>query len=184
MLNYFADSFTLVKGLLIGSIFGFLLQRSKVTRFNVIINQFLLKDFTMMKVMLSAIVVGSFSLFAAQWFGLIENIFMPHSSIIAVIVGGLFLGVGLAISGYCPGTTFAAIGQGSKDGLFAAIGLFVGAGLYAELHNWFSNSLFKGYVADASSIYGLLGVSPWILIVPLIIFSGLFFFWLDKKKAN
>lgn len=181
MLNYFADPSILLKGLLIGSIFGFLLQQGKVSRFNVIINQFLLKDFTMIKVMLSALVVGTGALYSAHALGFIDIIFMPHSSTIAVLVGGLFLGAGLAISGYCPGTTFVAVGQGSKDGIFAAIGLFAGAGLYAELHNWFDLKLFKGAVANITTLPQLLGMSNWIFITLFVLISTTFLFLIRKK---
>lgn len=182
MLNYFANIVTLIKGLAIGFIFGYLLQRAKVSRFNVIINQFLLKDFTMLKVMGAAIASGTIALYSAKSFGLIKNIPMPHSSLIAVLIGGLFLGVGLAISGYCPGTTFAAIGQGSKDAIFAAIGLCVGAGIYAEMHNWFQYSIFKGHTANTSKLSELIGISNWKFIAILLI--SLFVITLFTKKIN
>lgn len=184
MLNYFADPIILLKGLLIGSVVGFILQQGKVTRFNVIINQFLFKDFTMIKVMLSALVVGTISLYSAHALGFIDIIFMPHSSTIAVLVGGLVLGTGLAISGYCPSIAFAAIGQGSKDAIFAAIGLFAGAGLYAELHNWFNLKLFKGAVANITTLPQLLGISNWIFIILFSIISIIFLFYINNSINN
>lgn len=181
MLNYFADPIVLLQGLLIGTIFGFLLHQTKVSKFNKIINQFLLKDFTMIRVMISAIITGIIILYSAYYLGFINIIPMPHSSTISVIVGGLILGIGLAISGYCPGTTFAAIGQGSKNAIFAAVGLFIGAGIYAELHKWFESNLFQNAIANITTLPQIFKLSPSIFIL-LFITLLISFLYLIKNK--
>lgn len=181
MLNYIATPSVLLTGLLIGIAFGFLLQAANISKFNKIIGQFLLKDFTMLKIMISAIIAGIVILYSTYGLGFIKNIPMPHSSTISIVVGGLIFGVGLAISGYCPGTTFVAIGQGSKDAIFAAIGLFLGGGIYAELHKWFTVKLFHNAPANVSTLPQLLGMSPILFIILFIILLSSFLYFIRKK---
>ena len=146
----FAPWTELLSGLLVVTVFGFLLRKAYVTRFPVIVGQLLLKDFTVMKVMMTAIAFGSLGIYL-----------LPHSSLLidptplagALIGGGIF-GVGMAVMGFCPGTGIGALADGSRDMWFGVLGMIVGAGIYAEL----STALNFG-VGDQSTLEDVLGVS-------------------------
>ena len=128
----------LFAGVIFGLVFGFLLQKGGVGKYNVLVGQLLLQDFTVAKVMLTAIVVGMVGIFALHHFAKV-NLHIKPTRIGSNIIGGLLFGAGFALIGYCPGTAAAALGQGSWDALFGMAGLVAGSWIFAE----FSASLKK-----------------------------------------
>jgi hypothetical protein len=125
----------LITGALFGLVFGFLLQKGGVGKFNVLIGQLLLQDWTVAKIMLTAIVVGMIGVFPLHHFAKV-NLHIKPTRIGANIIGGLMFGAGFALMGYCPGTAAAALGQGSWDALFGMAGLIAGSWMFAELSGW------------------------------------------------
>ena len=121
----------LLTGVVFGLAFGFLLQRGGVGKFNILIGQLLLQDFTVAKVMLTAIVVGMVGIFTLHHFAKV-NLDIKPTRIGSNIIGGLLFGAGFALLGYCPGTAAAALGQGSWDALFGMAGLVAGSWIFAE----------------------------------------------------
>ncbi|MEO5719117.1 MAG: DUF6691 family protein [Chthoniobacterales bacterium] len=127
--------FALVAGL----IFGFLLQKGGAAKFNVLVGQLLLQDWTVAKIMLSAIIVGMLGIYPLHRAGKV-NLHLKPTRLGPNIMGGLIFGAGFALIGYCPGTAAAALGQGNFDALFGMTGLVVGSYLYAELSGWLKRS--------------------------------------------
>ncbi|MHB8057994.1 MAG: DUF6691 family protein [Desulfuromonadaceae bacterium] len=125
----------LIAGALFGLVFGFLLQKGGVGKFNVLIGQLLLQDWTVAKVMLTAIVIGMIGVFTLHHFAKV-NLHIKPTRIGANIIGGLLFGAGFALMGYCPGTAAVALGQGSWDTLFGMGGLIAGSWIFAELSGW------------------------------------------------
>lgn len=121
----------LLGAVLFGLAFGFLLQKGGVGKYHILIGQLLLQDFTVVKVMLTAILVGMVGIFTLHRFGKV-NLHIKPTRVGPNIIGGLVFGAGFALIGYCPGTVAAALGQGNYDGLFAMAGLILGSYLYAE----------------------------------------------------
>jgi uncharacterized protein len=115
----------------IGMAFGFLLQKGGVGKFNILIGQLLLQDFTVTRIMLTAIIVGMIGVFTLHHFAKV-NLHVKPTRIGPNIIGGLLFGAGFALLGYCPGTAAAALGQGSWDALFGMAGLVVGSWIFAE----------------------------------------------------
>ena len=132
----------LMAGMLFGLAFGFLLQKGGVGKFNVLIGQLLLQDFTVAKVMLTAIVVGMIGVLTLHHFGKV-NLHLKPTRIGANIIGGLLFGAGFALLGYCPGTVAVALGQGSWDALFGMAGLVAGSWVFAELSGWSKRTVEK-----------------------------------------
>lgn len=136
MLERFREkrSMRLVTALVVGLLFGFLLDKGGATEFDVLVNQLLLRDFTVLKIIFSAIVVGSLGFHLLVNRGLVNpsiKPFKPKSQ----IIGGLVFGVGFALLGYCPGTLVGAIGGGSVHAIFGAIGMVAGSSLFAHLYS-------------------------------------------------
>lgn len=121
----------LILGFLFGIIFGFLLQKGGVAKYHILLGVLLLEDFTVIKVMVSAIIVGMIGVFTLHRMGIVELHIKP-TRFAANIIGGLLFGVGFALLGYCPGTGAAALGQGNYDAIAGIIGLLAGSYLYAE----------------------------------------------------
>ncbi|APV52076.1 hypothetical protein BWI17_21845 [Betaproteobacteria bacterium GR16-43] len=116
--------------ILFGAAFGALLHRGRVTDYDTILGQFRLRDYTVVKVMLTAIVVGGIGVFALVQLGFAKY-HVRDANMLATILGAAIFGVGMVLYGYCPGTGLAAIGTGSVHALVGAVGMIAGAILYA-----------------------------------------------------
>ncbi len=133
----------IISALIFGLAFGFLLQKGGVGKYHILLGQLLLQDWTVVKVMMTAVVVGMLGIFALHHFAKV-NLHIKPTRLGPNIIGGLVFGAGFALIGYCPGTGAAALGQGSWDALFGMAGLAGGSYIYAEfsgvlrgtLENW------------------------------------------------
>ncbi len=128
----------LVVETLIGFGFGFTLERAGFGRAQKLAAQFYGSDMTVFKVMFSAIVTAMLGLVVISGLGLADFKAVADSASSAtylwpMIVGGLALGVGFIVSGYCPGTSWVAMASGKLDGLATVAGVVVGQVIYAEL---------------------------------------------------
>jgi len=130
----------LILGLLFGVIFGFLLQKGGVGKFNVLIGQLLLVDYTVVKIMLSAVVVGMIGIHFMHQKGWVELHIKP-TRYLSNIIGGLIFGVGFALAAYCPGTGAAALGQGNFDAIAMMVGMVGGSYLFAEASGWIGRNV-------------------------------------------
>ncbi|UWQ05498.1 YeeE/YedE family protein [Aliiroseovarius crassostreae] len=121
----------IILALVIGALFGFVLDRIGATNPTVLIRMLSLRALGLMKAILLAIGVGSILMFGGQMVGLID---VGHMSVktayLGVFVGGLLLGAGWAMSGFCPGTGVCAAATGRKDALFFILGGLLGAAAY------------------------------------------------------
>ncbi|CAN5565507.1 YeeE/YedE thiosulfate transporter family protein [soil metagenome] len=125
-----------------GVAFGFLLQKGGVGKYNVLVGQLLLQDWTVAKVMMTAIVVGMIGIFVLHRFARV-NLHIKPTRLGANIIGGLVFGAGFALIGYCPGTAAAALGQGSWDAMFGMVGLVAGSYLYAHFSGTLKETIEK-----------------------------------------
>jgi hypothetical protein len=133
----------LIQGLFFGLVFGFLLQKGGVTKYDVIVGQLLLKDFTVLKIMLTAVLVGMTGIYTMKWLGWVE-LYPKSGSLGMNVIGGLIFGAGFAILGYCPGTIAGAVGNGYLDALLGGVaGIMLGAGLFAALYPWLNEGVLK-----------------------------------------
>ena len=122
---------TIFLALIIGGLFGFVLDRIGATNPTVLGRMLALVNLGLMKAILLAIGLGSILMFAGQMVGLVD---VGHMSVktayIGVFVGGLLLGTGWAIGGYCPGTGLAGAAGGRRDALYFIAGGLLGAAAY------------------------------------------------------
>ena len=132
----------LILGALFGIVFGYLLQKGGVAKYHVLLGILLLEDFTVVKVMMTAIVVGTVGIFMMYSMGLAKLHIKP-TRYAANIIGGLLFGIGFAFLGYCPGTGAAALGQGNYDAILGVIGLLLGSYLFAEMSGWLNKTVMK-----------------------------------------
>lgn len=128
----FDDPIKLLLGLVTGVIFGFLLQKGQVAKFQVILGQLLLKEWTVVKIMGTAVAVGTIGVNILVALGL-ASLHIQTASIARVVVGGALFGVGMAIFGLCPGTSVAACGEGHRDAMVGVVGMLCGAAAYVAL---------------------------------------------------
>ena len=156
-------------GFAAGIFFGFLLQKGGMTTYDVIIGQLLLTDFTVVKIMLTAMATGMVGVHFLRSLGLAELHPKP-GSLGSTAVGGLIFGAGFAILGYCPGTVAGAVGQGSLDALFGGVvGILLGAGLFSELFPRLNETVLnKGHFGEVTWPQ-LLKVHSWAIVFPVAV---------------
>ena len=167
-------------GLATGVIFGFLLQKGRVLRYEKQVSALLLKDMTIFKFMLSAIVVGMFGVLALQDMGLIT---LNHKAmnVGGVLLGGALFGIGWAVMGYCPGTSVGAMGEGRWPAIFGVIGMVVGAGMYAEMYPFFKSTVLAWSDLGKVGLPEVLGVNHWIIAMVFALMTLGLFRWFEKK---
>lgn len=122
----------LALGLVTGLVFGFLLQKGRAAKHEVIIGQLLFRNFTVVKIMGTAVAVGAVGVYALVAAGM-TTIEVKPAAIGGVLLGAACFGTGLAVLGYCPGTTVAAAGEGKRDAFVGMAGMLAGAVLYVAM---------------------------------------------------
>lgn len=169
-----------ILGLATGIIFGFLLQKGRVVRFDKQVDAMLLKDMTIVKFMGAAIVVGMIGITILIEAGLIKAGHKPMN-VGAIVVGGLLFGAGWAIMGFCPGTSLAALGEGRWHAIFAIIGMLLGAALYAEIFPWVNSTILSWKDYGKIGLETALGVSRWVIVPVVAVLFIAIFRWFEKK---
>ena len=170
----------LALGLVVGIVFGFLLQKGGVTTYDVIIGQLLLKDFTVVKIMLSAVVTGMVGIHLLISLGMAQLHPKP-GSVGASVIGGLIFGVGFGILGYCPGTVVGAVAQGSMDALFGGVvGILIGAGVFAAFYPRLEAGVLHMGDFGELTLPQVFRVHPWAVVIPAVIVLTGFLFVLER----
>jgi uncharacterized protein len=170
----------LVYGLITGIIFGFLLQRARVIRYDKQLGALLLEDMTIVKFMFTTILVAMVGVYLLKDLGLVKLAIKP-TILGANVIGGLLFGAGWALFGYCPGTSLGALGEGRWDAIWGILGMLGGAALYAEAYPAMKNSVLKWGVYGRITIPEALGIHHWIVITVLVIVGLIMFWWFEKK---
>ena len=174
-----SDRSSLIWGLFFGFIFGFLLQKGGATKYNVIVGQLLLEDFTVLKIMLTAAVTGMIGIYFMKSMGWVK-LYPKPGSVGMSVIGGLIFGVGFAVLGYCPGTIAGAVGNGYLDALAGGlIGIIVGAGLYASLYPKIRNGILKKGEFGTMTFPELFKVNDWVVVIPAAVLLVGFLYWLE-----
>ncbi len=168
-------------GLGTGLLFGVLLQQGRVLRFEKQVGAMLLRDMTIFKFMLSAIIVGMIGINVLAAVGVI-SLKIKATVVGANLIGGLVFGIGWAIVGYCPGTSVGAVGEGRWHALWAIIGMLIGAAVYAEAFPAMQKSVLTWGAYGNLTLPALLGVSPWVVIPVLVVLFLALFALFEKLK--
>jgi len=169
-------------GLITGIVFGFLLQKGRVLRFDKQVGAMLLQDMTIFKFMLSAILVGMVGINLMSDLGILTLSHKPMN-MGAVIIGGALFGAGWAVMGFCPGTSIGALGEGRWHAVFAIIGMIAGAAIYAELYPFFKSTVLAWKDFGKIGLPEVTGISKWV-IIPLFWAAVIaLFIFFEKKKV-
>ena len=170
-------------GVLFGFIFGWLLQRARLTDTNVIIGQLRLRDYTLFKMMLTAIIVGGVGVFLLHSDGLAAYHIKP-ANLLAIALGAILFGVGITVYGYCPGTGLAAIGTGSLHALAGAVGMVAGAIAFAFSYDWLKAKIMPVAAVGAVRLPELTGIPDLAWFAALAVISSLALLALQRGRGN
>lgn len=157
-------------GLLCGALFGFVLESAGFGSPCKLTAQFRLSDWSVFKVMFTAIVVAAFGLWALRMAGLLpaDALFVPTSFVAAAAVGGVLVGAGFAVGGYCPGTSVVGLFSGRLDALVFLIGLLLGTVVFAGLYGPAIEQLMSlGEVAAGDTFSTAFGIPDAVMLAVL-----------------
>jgi len=167
-------------GILFGFVFGWLLQRARLADTEVIIGQLGLRDYTLFKVMLTAIIVGGIGVFVLHSGGLVAYHIKP-ANLLAVALGAILFGIGMVIYGYCPGTGIAAAGTGSLHALAGILGMLAGAIAFAFSFDWIKAELLPVGALGTVRLPDITGISDLTWFVGLFIIGSVAFIALRRR---
>jgi uncharacterized protein len=171
---------TLLYGLITGILFGFLLQKGRVLRYDKQLGALRLMDMTIVKFMLSSILVGMVGIYFLKDLGLVK-LAVKGTDLGANILGGLIFGMGWAFLGYCPGTAVGAVGEGRWDALWGIVGMLVGAAVFAEVFPTLKATVLTWGQLGKLTLPQVLGLNHWIVIVLFIVGSLILFRFFEKN---
>ncbi len=156
----------IAKALLLGLLFGWSLHTAGLTHYARIVNVFRFRDMTVMRFMLTALVVGGFAIQAGIDLGFAASAPIPPTSVLANVVGGVVFGIGMATAGYCPGTIVAEAGEGRIDAWVAGLsGLLVGAIVFGLLQPVIMPTLARAGALGRITFASVSGASPWLVLL-------------------
>lgn len=167
--------------LVLGVGFGFALNKAGLTKYHKIVNVFRFTDMAVLKFMMTALVVSMSGLYALRGLGQVTFPNVPSTYIAGNLIGGLIFGVGMALSGYCPGTCAAGSGEGKLDYLIPGLlGFLVGAVIYGLTYQ----DVFPK-IADIEN-YGsvvipdLWNLSPFLTVLAFGLMAVFLFYLIDR----
>jgi uncharacterized membrane protein YedE/YeeE len=184
----FGDEMSLIVAFVIGLGFGFFLEQAGFGSAKKLMGQFYLTDMAVFKVMFTAVVTAMLGLFYLAWMGVLDLslVYVSPTWLLPQAIGGLLLGFGFIIGGYCPGTSMVAIATGRIDALLYALGVFIGVIGFGEAWAWvssFANSTAVGERTLPGTFdmpYGLLVLV--IVLIAIVGFRGAE--WIERSRLG
>ncbi|HIG61286.1 MAG TPA: hypothetical protein EYQ22_10425 [Gammaproteobacteria bacterium] len=167
---------TMATGFGIGLCFGAILYLGGASSYRKILGTLLLKDMTIIKLMMTAVGVGSLGVYLLD-FGGLANMSIKPAYVWGVIGGGAIFGIGWAISGYCPGTCVVGTSEGKKDALATLAGALVGALIFSFAFPSLDQLLMQNANFGKITLESLLGVNGIYLAIPFslaLLFTAFF----------
>jgi rhodanese-related sulfurtransferase len=167
--------------LLVGLAFGATLETAGFGNSKKLAAQFYFKDLTVFKVMFTAIIVACTLIFLSSATGLLDYnlVWVPPTYLWPGIVGGLVMGVGFIVGGFCPGTSLVAMATGKVDGVFFVLGVLTGIFLFGETVSSFAVFFDSSYMGRFTlpQLFGL----DYGTVVLLVVIMALLMFWGAEK---
>jgi hypothetical protein len=183
----FGDELSLVVAFLVGIGFGFALERAGFGSARKLTAQFYLTDLAVFKVMFTAIVTAMLGIFYLSWAGFMDLslVYLEPTHIWPMIVGGLVLGFGFIVGGYCPGTSLVAAVTGRLDGLVFLLGVTFGILVFGEAYPWLRGFFEAGSLGTVTLPQAL--HLPYGFVVLLVVLMAIGGFagagWLERRFA-
>ena len=173
-----------IPAVLVGFAFGFTLERSGFGNARILAAQFYLYNMRVFKVMFSAIVTAALGMALLSTVGLLDlgALAVPTTFLWPHLVGGLMLGAGFIISGYCPGTSIVAFASGNWDGLATVVGVVVGSLVFGEVYPLIAEFHLSGDLG-VYLLSDFLGIGLPLVVLGVALMAIGAFFGAEKLEA-
>ncbi len=183
--GWFDFAYSLQLAVLIGFCFGFVLERAGFGNPRKLTSIFFLRDFAVLKVMFTAIVVCMLGLLYFSIFGWLDlaKVYLLPTYIWPQIVGGLILGVGFVMGGYCPTTSVVATVSGKLDGLIFIVGMMIGSVIFAEIFPVLEKFYSSGSMG-AIKLSDVLGIHSGIIALAVCVMAILAYWFVEKVEQK
>jgi uncharacterized protein len=173
----------LLLGLVTGIAFGFLLQKGRVAKYETIVKQFQFRDWTVVKTMGMAVVVGAVGVTALVHFGL-ASLHIKPLMLTGVLGGAVLFGIGMGVLGYCPGTCVAGCGEGRRDAMVGFVGMVFGAGLFVALYPQLKPLIESLGDEGKITFPSVTSTSPWLWVAGLIVAASIAIAFSQRSKHS
>lgn len=170
----------IIFGLIVGFLFGFILTKTGITKYPRVMGMLLLKDFKILKFMLTAVISSMILFHLLGDMNLLKVV--PKNLDWGKLVGGLLFGTGMGMLGYCPGTMMARMGEGKKETILALFGMAFGIFIYALTIKPVKAALLSNEIKG--DIFLQLGVNRWVVIIPAALLFSAIIFFVNKKFSD
>lgn len=174
-------------GLFSGIAFGFVIQRVGATNANKMARSHLMIEADIPRFMLMAVALSAVGLLGLQVSGVGRTLIIP-TSLVATSIAGILFGIGWGLCGYCPGTTWAAAGEGRMDAVFALMGGLAGTAVFAHLHETLIPVLYGPTNVGPISLADWVGSNPLAVSILVLTFGICIwiigFLWGDKNETQ
>jgi uncharacterized protein len=184
----FGDDISLVIAFLIGIGFGFFLERAGFNSARKLAAQFYFTDLTVFKVMFTAIITAMLGVYYLSVMGFVDLslVYLTPTYLLPQLVGGLILGIGFAIGGYCPGTSCVGAATGRIDAIVYILGIVAGIVAFGEVFSLVS-TFYVSTPMGQITLPQLFGVPYGVLVFLVVLMALGGFFgaeWVEKKMAT
>lgn len=179
-----SQSLNLVLAIFIGGFFGVILEQAGFSSSRKLVGLFYGYDFTVLRVFFTAGLVAMIGIFALETFGLLDMnaVYINPTYLWSAIIGGLIMGLGFVIGGYCPGTSVCAASIGKIDAMIFILGAIIGVLIFAEGYEFFE-PLYKGSFLGNPRMFQTLGISQQLFAF-LVVVIALFAFYVTNIIEN
>lgn len=172
--------------LLCGFGFGYVLENAGFGSGCKLTAQFRLTDWSVFKVMFTAIVVAATGMYLLQLAGVLsmDDIYVPIPYMGAIAIGGALIGAGFAVGGYCPGTSAVGMVTGRLDALLFFAGLLIGTWMFAGVFDWIEPWTQAGEYTGGDRLPQALGVAEGWVVLAMIAAAVVIFFvggWFERR---
>ncbi len=182
------DEWTLVISLVIGIGFGYILESAGFSSSRKLVGVFYGYDFSVIRVFFMAAVTAAIGLAYFGYLGWIDlsAIYINKFYLGSTILGGIFMGLGFIIGGFCPGTSVCAASIGKIDAIIFIGGVMIGSLIFSLAYPLYANFYTSG-AKGAVTIYDMIGISKELAIFIFVVFAVITFYFtaeIQKKISE
>jgi hypothetical protein len=179
-----SNEINLLIAFIIGLGFGFILEQAGFSSSRKLAGMFYGYDITVLKVFFTAAITGMLGLIFLNFMGLIDLdiVYINEYYVTSAIIGGIIMGAGFIIGGFCPGTSFTAAAIGKIDAIWFVFGSIAGIFLFGEVYP-FMESIYMANYEGSIKISDVLGIRDGYFALMLIVVASIMF-WLGEMAEK